>query len=154
MLDVAFVPVVVEAIKCVIDLFDRGMERWNGVIAVIEDHVVLRRDVAGGEVQDHGNQRRVFRRIANKHALTRATVPFRDGLAILKIGVKHIHWASKDVSTLEISMISSSGRPKLIGSKSTECLARDAIIDPDCVMHRKGPEIELATFRPMKHEVE
>jgi hypothetical protein len=85
--------------KDVINLGLISSEGWDSEEFVIENYMVLGRDVAGGEVQNKRHKGGVFRRKTNKHSLASTSIPFRNTLAILKVRVENIHRATKDMGT-------------------------------------------------------
>jgi hypothetical protein len=77
----------------------------DGSELVIEDNMILRRDVACFQVEDQRAQRGVFGRETNKHSFPGSGGPFRDTFSILKVRVQNVDRTTKNMCSLEIRVI-------------------------------------------------
>ena len=89
----------------------------------------------------------------DEHALTRAATPLWDGFAILKMRIKYIDGAAKRMGTAKVIVIGACTGPKFFRGEATEGLFRRSIVDPDGIVHRESPEIQIAPLGPVNLEM-
>jgi hypothetical protein len=99
------------------DRFDVGMgfvKRHDGGKFIIEDNVILRRNVTCFQVGDQGALRRVFRTETNEHSFPGTRRPFGNVFAIMEMRIQNVDMASKNMSFPKIRVIGAGARPELI----------------------------------------
>ena len=86
----------------IVDQGWRRGKRCNCFELVIKDHVILRRNLDGMDVQYQCSQRRMDRRETNKHPKMCTRIPFWNLPAMLKLRFENIDRATKDMSSSKL----------------------------------------------------
>eukprot|EP00956_Cyclotella_meneghiniana_P037257 scaffold136161_cov36-Cyclotella_meneghiniana.AAC.2 len=84
-----------------------------------------------------------------------ATIPFGNFLTILKFWVKDKDWASPHMRSKQVPVISL-GLGQEFQRCETRITARQPIVKPNCMIHRKRPQRKIinSVLRPVKRHMD
>ena len=110
----AFAVKAIYSSPLIIDLFHRGMERLNSFELVVEDDMILWRDISRDNIQDERDKGRVLGREPHEITNLSTRVPPRNLLSLLQGTLQDIHRATEEMTASKVIMISPSASPQLL----------------------------------------
>lgn len=121
---------------------------------LIIDHVVLRGDMTGAQVQNSANGAGVGGRDPEEHTTTGPRTPFGKFLTVLERRVKNINRAAPNTGALKMAVVVKGGASEQFDRGKQGVFPRQVVPKVDSMFKRERPKIQLRLFWPMESVVQ